>query len=465
MRWGSDGGSRRALRLSHGAIVAAITFVTSPAYGEVFKLTDALALAYQTNPQIQEQRAALDALDQGVAQAQATGRPQINGSVSDGYDHVDIQGTPRPITQHPFIGQVAITQPIFRGGRIEAEVRRANAQVDAGRAQLQATEQAVLLAAVTAYMDVVRDTMIVQSNAQNVSSLESVRGGVETELRAGMVTRTDASQAVARLARARADAALAQTQLAASRAAFEDVIGRPPETLQSDVAPPPLPNSKDAALALALRDNPDILQAKANERAAKFEVADAVGALFPDISVSGQYQFLRGAANASPLGIGNQQQVASILALMNVPIYQGGGEEATVRRAKDTHRQSEFAIATTEHQVRQNLDSTWEALSGFQLAIQANREQAAADQGAVVSIQQERQAGERSVLDVLNAQQELFAAETGLATAEHDRIVAAYRVLALTGRLTARSLGLNVDVYDPQRHYDENANAWFGFGE
>ncbi len=115
--------------------------------------------------------------------------------------------------------------------------------------------------------------------------------------------------------------------------------------------------------------------------------------------------------------------------------------------------------------MRQNLDSTWEALSGFQLAIQANREQAAADQGAVVSIQQERQAGERSVLDVLNAQQELFAAETGLATAEHDRIVAAYRVLALTGRLTARSLGLNVDVYDPQRHYDENANAWFGFGE
>jgi len=439
--------------------------MTAPAKAEVFKLSDALALAYETNPQIAQARAALAALDQGVAQANAGWRPSVNASVSDGYDHGVIQGYPSPVDTRPLIGQVTLSQPIFRGGRTYAEIDRAIELVQAGRAQLTTTEQNVLLAAVTAYMDVVRDSTDVALNRSNVKALEQEFSGVHTQFAAGAVTKTDALQAEARLERARADEAIAENQLAASRAAFESTIGRPPETLETSVPPPHLPTNKEVALTLALKQNPELLNAKANERAADYAVTDALGALLPEISVSGQYQFLRGAPNASIFGIGNQQQVTSVTAQLNVPIYQGGSEEATVRRAKDAHWQSELAITAAERTVRQNLDSAWQALHGFELSITANQAQAAANQGAVSGIMEEQHAGERLVIDVLNAQQELFLAQVSLAAAQHDYIVGAYRLLAVTGQLTAQNLALNTKIYDPQVHYDENADAWFGLGK
>lgn len=456
-----------ACRWTGGFVLAGsiLLMAGSQSQAETFTLSDALSLAYETNPQLAQARAALEALDQGVAQANAGWRPSINASVSEGYDHGTVNGFGGALNSQPLIGQVTLSQPIFRGGRTYAEIGRAIAQVHAGRAQLVATEQSVLLAAVTAYADVVRDTATLKVGRDNFTSLEAELKAVRTQFSAGAVTRTDAQQAEARLERARSDVALAENQLEASRAAFASVIGRPAETLEVAVALPRLPATKDVAVATALKTNPELVQARANERAAYFAIVDAAGALLPQISVSGQYQFLRDAPNASIFGLGNQQQVTSVLAQINVPIYQGGAEEATVRRAKDAHAQTELAIVSAQREVSQNLDSAWQALQSFAISIAANKAQTVADEGAVSGIRQEQQGGERSVIDVLNAQQELFVAQTALAASQHDRVVAAYKLLSVIGGLTAQSLGLKVALYDPEIHYQESADAWFGFGK
>jgi TolC family type I secretion outer membrane protein len=422
-----------------------------------------MAAAYETNPQLAEARAAVAALDQNVAQANAGWRPSINASIEQGYDHGIVSGFPAGLNTSPTIGQVTVTEPLFRGGRTGAEISRTEAQVHAGRAQLVSTEQSVLLGAVTAYMDVLRDTETVNYSHDNVRSLQDQFNDVRTELSAGAVTRTDSYQAEARLARAKADEATAENHLSVSRATFLNVIGKPVESLSPDISLPHLPTTKDVALDIALKQNPDLDQARANERAANYAIDDAVGALMPDVSVSGQYQYLLGAPNTSIFGVGNRQQVLSVLGQVNVPIYQGGADEAAVRKAKDLHEQSTMAMASAERGVRQNLDGAWETLAAAELAITAYGAQASADQNALSGLKQEQQAGERSVIDTLNAQQELFLTQVQLANAQHDRVVAAYRLLAVTGQLTARSQGLNVEIYDPQKHYDENAGAWFGF--
>jgi TolC family type I secretion outer membrane protein len=429
----------------------------------VLHLNEAMAAAYETNPQLAEARAAVAALDQNVAQANSGWRPSINASVQQGYDHGIVSGFPAGLNTSPTVGQVTVTEPLFRGGRTDAEISRAEAQVHGGRAQLTSTEQSVLLGAVTAYMDVLRDTETVNYSHDNVRSLQDQLNAVRTELSAGAVTRTDAYQAEARLARAKADEATAENRLAASRASFLNVIGRPVETLSPDISLPHVPTTKDVALDIALKQNPDLDQARANERAANYAIDDAVGALMPDVTVSGQYQYLLGAPNTSIFGVGNRQQVLSVLGQVNVPIYQGGADEAAVRKAKDLHEQSTMAMASTERGVRQNLDSAWETLKAAELAITAYGAQVTADESAVSGLKQEQQAGERSVIDTLNAQQELFQTQVQLANARHDRVVAAYRLLTVTGQLTAREQGLNVAIYDPQKHYDENAGAWFGF--
>jgi len=447
-----------------GLTAAVSGLCAAPANADTFTLAQVLAMTYQSNPQLQQARVALQGLDQGVAQANAGWRPNVGVSASYGSERGVVTGFPNPFNSNPLMGQVTVSEPLYRGGRTVAEVGRAVAEVHAGRAQLASTEQQVLLQAVTAYMDVVRDSESLRINRDNVSTLETEFADVKTELAAGEVTKTDTSQAEARLARARADEAIAEAQLATSRATFENIIGTPAETLERSPTLPPLPKTKEQALDLALKSHPDLLEARASERAANYAVDDAAGALLPQVTLSGQYQYLRDAAGTNIYTTRNPQSVVSVLGQVSVPIYQGGQEEATVRRAKDAHSQAELGIVVAERNVRQDLDSAWQALRSADAAIAANEAQEAADQTAIAGVKQEQEAGERSVLDVLNAQEELFSAEVALVSARHDRVIAAYKLLAAAGELNARALALNVKLYDPRDHYNDAANAWFGLG-
>ena len=212
------------------------------------------------------------------------------------------------------------------------------------------------------------------------------------------------------------------------------------------------------------RWSPKVLQARADLRAADYAVTDAIGAMLPQISVSGQYQYLKDAGGTNIYATNAGQNILSVVGQVTVPIYQGGQEDATVRRAKELRSQAELAVVTAQRAARQDVDGAWEAFQAAKTQIAANEAQVKADQFAVDGVTQEQQAGERSILDILNAQQELLNAQVSLVTAQHDYVVAAYRVLWATGRLSARALSLNVNYYDPRRHYDEDAGAWYGLG-
>jgi len=463
-------------------------------------LEEALGVAYETNPELEAAQAGLRASDEDVAKANGAWRPTITMDAQYGVEKyffpVVISGggiiTTHPqftaatvgssasgntsqtvnasVTDHPLNGQITVNQPIFRSGRTVAEIGRAKALVRVARAQLTASEQTVLLNAATAYMNVVRDTSIVKLREHNVAVLRRQRDSTQLEFKAGSLTRTDVAQSEARLAVAQSDLTTAHGQLAISRADFMQSIGRPAETLETNPALPKVPNDQDAVLSLALKQSPALLQAQANERAADYAVDDAWGAMGPTLSLQGQYQYSQSVLNSvqgfgasgSPESVA-QHSVAAI-AQLHVPIYQAGIEEATVRQARELHSQSRLSVAATDRQVRDAVEAAW---SNFQSAlgtIESNEATQKADEIAFEGVSKEQQVGGRTVLDVLNAEQELLNAQVALVSSQRNAVVTAYQVLAASGALTARSLGLKVKLYDPLEHYNNDAAAFVGFG-
>jgi outer membrane protein len=460
-------GNARNLALA----VTAVILTTTPAMAADaappagFSLMDALGVAYETNPQLQAAQAGLRATDETVAQANANWRPSIAATGTYGFEKYKITGNQRWIGTHPLQGQLGVQQNIFRGGRTYAEIGQAKAQVRAARAQLIAAEQTVLLGAATAYMDVVRDEAIVKLRQHNVDVLRRQRDSTALEFKVGSLTRTDVAQAEARFAGAQANLTAARGQLAISRADFMQVIGRPAETLEYNPAlPGAVPTKEDATLGFALKGNPAILEAQERERAASYAVDDAIGALLPTVTVQGGYSYSQQSYSSS-LGAGQVTHGLGILGQVTVPIYQGGGEEATVRQAKQLHAQAALNVNVADRQVREAVSAAWNTYQAALASIESNQATAKADEIAFTGVSKEQQVGGRTILDVLNAQQELLNAQVAVVTSQRDATVAAFQVLAAAGTLTAKSLGLKVKLYDPLEHYEDNAASWFGFGD
>ncbi len=450
------------------ALMAASLFVAPvAANAATISLSEALGIAYETNPQLSAAQANLRATDEEVAKANAGWRPTINAQGSYGEQEANISGF-GTISAHPLQGQVTISQPLFRSGRTYAEIGRAKALVRSGRAQLTATEQSVLLDSVTAYMNVVRDEATVKLRQNNVDVLKKQRAETQERFNVGELTRTDVSQAQARLAGAQSDLIVAQGTLAADRAVFAQVIGRPPEELENTPALPQLPGNPEDALNLALQANPAILQARENAKAADYAVDDALGALGPSLALQGQYQYQRGGFNTfgglpgDTGALSVSEKLTSIQGVLNVPIYQGGADQAEVRQAKEYRSQAEINIVTSDRSVRQAVQSAWEAFTSAQATIDSNQEQVKADTIAFEGVRREQQVGGRTTLDVLNAQQELLNSQLSVVVAQRNTVVAAYQLLAASGKLTAQNLGLKVTVYDPVQHYDDDAARWIG---
>lgn len=464
-------------KLAQAAPVASAAAEPVPEHPSL-TLDEALAIAYETNPQLAAAQTGLRATDEQVAQANGAWRPSVSVGATYGVSKyffpaipIDPSGTVSSVTDHPLNGQAVITQPIFRSGRTVAEISRAKALVRAGRAELTATEQTVILTAATAYMNVVRDTAIVDLRQHNVEVLKRQRDSTQLEFKAGSLTRTDVAQSDARLATARSDLTTAQGQLATSRADFVQAIGRQAETLQSDPGLPKLPATSDDVLGLALRQNPALVSAQANERAAGYAVDDAWGALGPTFSIQGEYQYSQSALN-SVQGFGangppesQTNHALTVVGQLNVPIYQAGVEEATVRQARELHAQTQLNVAAADRQVRDAVEAAWSAFQSALGTIDSNRATEKADEIAFEGVSKEQQVGGRTVLDVLNAEQELLNAQVALVSSQRNAVVAAYQVLAAGGALTAKGLGLKVKLYDPLEHYNDDAGAWVGFGD
>jgi len=433
--------------------------------GPVQTLRDALVRTYNSNPTLSGERARLRATDEGVAIARAGGRPQISANA----------GLNQDLVTRNIVGQdgrtlsagADISLPLYSGGRVRNSVRAANVRVDAGRADLRATEGDVFTDAVTAYMDVIRDRSIVQLNQNNVRVLETNLQATRDRFEVGDLTRTDVAQSEARLALARSQLLAVQSQLEASEQSYRRVIGEAPADLQPPPPLPTLPTSADSASDVALESNSDLASIVAQARAAGYDVAVARGARLPTVSAVNQTQYVNALGTADraaglPDGsLPNSTLVNGIGLQLTVPLYQGGAASARVRQAQATRSQFLEQSVVIERQVVAGTRSAYAAYRAAMDAIASNEVAVAANQLALEGTRAEQTVGTRNVLDVLNAEQELLNSQVALVTARHDAYVAGFQLLNVMGKAEAQDLNLDGGpLYDPTADYNAHRHDW-----
>ncbi|MDE0392807.1 MAG: TolC family outer membrane protein [Rhodospirillales bacterium] len=414
-------------------------------------LEEALVLAYQNNPALQAQRARLRAVDEEVPEALAGWRPtiEIAGDVGALYSNTDgMIPNSGSSTVAPYgVGFSAVT-PLYQGGRVAAQVESAENRVNAGRAQLQAVEQSILLDTVTAYMDVLRYGAEIELSRSSERVVRRQLQAAQDRLEVGEVTRTDVAQAEARLAQAGAERVMAEGGMMSARAFFRQVVGAPPGTLSWPPVPMGLPETEEDALAAAAGGNPSIAASSFIAEASEAEIEVAASALRPQVAIVGD---VRQRFDSSDLIESSTD--ASLKATLRVPLYQGGAANARIRQSKQISAQRRLELDQTRRAVQEQVAHAWRALTSAQAQISAFESQVAAAAVALDGVEQETRVGLRTTLDVLDAEQEHFKAQINLVRAQREAIVAAYQLNAAVGALTARQLGLPVDLYDPEEHY------------
>jgi outer membrane protein len=426
--------------------------------GSANTLNGALVQAYQNNPQLNAERARLRATDENVPQALSGYRPQITATADAGVQFNESRGNIGTISGTTFPRGVGVTgtQTIFNGLRTGNRTRAAESQVFAGREGLRVMEQQILLDAATAYMNVLRDTAILDLQRRNVEVLEEQLRQTRDRFNVGEVTRTDVAQAESRLAAARSQALQAESNLVTSRAIFRRVIGVDPGTLAAGtpvdrLSPPTLAGS----IAAGAIENPNITAAMYGVDVQLLQVKIAEGALYPTITVQGNVQQRW---DTSPQI--QSSFAASLVGQVAIPIYQGGAEYALIRQSKETLSQQRLNLELTRDQVRSLVVQSWGQLVAAKAQIQAAQAQVTAAEIALNGVREEARVGQRTTLDVLNAQQELVNARVALVTAQRDRVVASYSLLQAAGRLSVQVLRLPVPVYDPVIHYHQIRDVW-----
>ncbi len=454
------------------AIASAFSF-SSPASAET--LGSALIQAYQNNPQLNSQRAAVRATDEGVPQALSGYRPRVSVTASAGEQSLSsttkLSGAsvapgsgPVYLTQSGAVGTfgtgLTATQTLFDGFQTGNRTRQAESSVFAARETLRNTVQAVLLNAVTAYMNLLRDSAILDLQRRNVEVLQEQLRQTRDRFNVGEVTRTDVAQAESSLAAGRSQVLSAEATYKASVATYRQIIGVNPGNLAPGMPVDRFsPHSLNQSIAAGTAQNPAVTTAQYNVDVAELQVKVAEGALYPNVTLQGNVQ-----KNWFPPGSLNtiQSFSASLIGQLTVPIYQGGAEYSVIRQAKETLGQRRIDLDTARDTVRQNVVQAWGQLEATKANIEATQAQVQAAEIALNGVREEARVGQRTTLDVLNAQQTLVNARVAVVTAQHDRVVASYTLLAAVGRLSPQVLGLRVPVYDPQVHYQQVRDSWAG---
>jgi outer membrane protein len=439
-------------------------------------MSGALSLAYQNNPDLNQQRAGTRAVDETVPQAKASFLPTITATGSYGYNYFEERqsgtlassvsgvttGTPGATTHFgtgPGTVGMTITQTLFNGNRNVNSVRLAISNVLGSRENLRNGEETILLSAATAYMNVLRDTAILDLRKNNVIVLEEQLRQTRDRFTVGEVTVTDVAQAESSLATGRSDYFAAQANLATSIANYRQIIGVEPGRLQpARTIEAMLPRSLPLAIDLALAEHPAVQAALHQVDTAELQVKIQEGALYPTLNAVAtaqdnyQYQGIPG------LKVFN----GSILAQLQVPIYTGGLVDAEVRQAKELLSQARLQADLQRVNVRAQVVSAWGQLEAARAAIRSNEAAVKAAEVALAGVREEAKVGQRTTFDVLFQQQTLLNARVSLVTAQRDRVVASYNVMSAIGRLTASNLALNVVQYDPTIHYDAVKDKWIG---
>ena len=434
-------------------------------YGREQTLRDALVRTYQTNPTLMAERQSLRQRDEDVDLARAAGRPRVDTSAAINRDiftsHVvGGNGSDLSVTG-------TISMPIYSGGRVRNSVRAANTRVEAGRADLRATEGDIFTEAVSAYMDVIRDRSIVQLNQNQVRVLETNLQATRDRFEVGDLTRTDVAQSDARLALARSALSSAEGRLRASEENYRRVVGENPEDLQPPNPLPTLPGTDDQATQIALANNADLASIAAQARAAGYDVRVARGGRLPTVTANSSTTYFdrlgSGVAGANGAGLSFDNTASSSVGLsVTLPLYQGGAAASRVRRAEAVRGELLEQAVAVERLVISNTNAAFATYQAALRAIDSNLVAVAANTLALEGTRAEQTVGTRNVLDVLNAEQELLNSQVLLVTARRDAYVAGFQLLNAMGQAEAADLDLDGigPLYNPQVNYNRYSNDW-----
>ncbi len=440
--------------------VTGFGLIALPAFGQT--LEKALANAYLTNPEIQAGRAELRGKDETVNQAISNWRPNVEFSTSFGYNRVESNGdtTSTRGLRKPKSVTLSVEQNLYRGGRTGAEIEQRELEVRAERARLADVEQDILLQAATAYSDVFRDQAVLRLTRSNEKVLKRQLEATQDRFSVGEVTRTDVSQAEARVARAKADRIQAEGDLEVSRTQFERLVGIPAGTLAAPGKVGNLPKTLKEAVELSITKNPDVVAAQFEEKAAKKNVAVVKGELLPEVTLDGEFSKAEQTQSAR-----STREDASIVATIKVPLYQQGEVSSRLREAKQLVGQRRLEFENERRAAREAARSAWELLSTARARIEAFGVEIKSNGIALDGVKQEAIVGSRTVLDVLDAEQELLDSQVNLVRAQRDEFVAAMELLGAVGRLTAKERNLPVDYYNELEHYNKVRDKFYGFGK
>jgi outer membrane protein len=423
-----------------------------------------LLRAYQNNPQLNAQRALVRVTDENVPQALAGYRPKVSGTFSAGVQYIDqlADGSVGKKDEHgdqgPHGAALTATQTVYNGNQTANKVRSAESQVFGAREGLRLMEQSILLSAATIYMDYLRDAAILEVQRSNTHVLELTLRQTRDRYSAGLVTPTDVAQSEAQLAAAKSQELAAESTLTTTRANFRRIIGKEPTNLQpASPVDRYLPATQNGGVELALRQNPNVTAAMYGVDVNFLAVKINEGALLPTVSLQATV-----AKVWDPSITVIHQVTAAATANLNVPVYQGGMEYSLIRQSKEALEQQRLTLEQVRDQARADLVTAWGQLVAGKAQVTAAQSQVEASELAYLGTTKEAQVGQRTVIDILNAQQTLVNARVALVTAQHDRVVASYAVLNAIGRLSPQVLHLSTPTYDPSVHYQQVRDSWGG---
>jgi outer membrane protein len=451
---------RARRRIVKACLAAGIAVMASSHSSEAETLFEALASTYANHPAISAERARVRARDEEIARTQAGYRPTITGQADLGSQRTETDpGSRADGTVHPRTVSLSLSQPIFDGYQTAYGVKEAEASVLAQREVLRGVEIRTLLDAVTVYSNVIRDNAVVRLREANVRVLSEQLRATEERFAVGEVTRTDVAQARARRAGAISALEAAKSNVRTSIGEYVRVIGHAPTTLET---PPEighlLPGTLDEAIAVGMAEDPDVVTAAFREQATRHGIKRIEGQALPSIRVDATIQ-----ERLDPSLLIERSETAQIFARLTVPFYQGGEVAASVRQAKEERLGQLDDIEDARIRARSNVVTAWSRLIAARAQLVSDQVQVEATQTALEGVREEEKVGQRTLLDVLDAEQEFLNAKVGLVSTQRDLIVAAYSLYASMGRLTASDLGVQVALYDTEEHFRETNGKWWGF--
>jgi outer membrane protein len=429
----------------------------------------ALVRAYQNNPQLNAQRALVRSTDENVPQALSGYRPKVSLTASAGVQYTDTNttsgGSPTTIVRTethgvdpPRSAGLTISQTLYNGGQTANKTRAAESQVSGAREGLRVLDETVLLSAATIYMDYLRDAAIVEVQKSNVRVLEQTLKQTRDRFNVGEVTRTDVAQSEAQLAAGKTQELTAESNLVTTRSNFRRIIGNEPVALApGSPVDRFLPATLPAAVELSLIENPNVTAAMYGIDVNFLQVKVNEGALLPTVSLQASVQQSYEQSMIIYRSFG-----ASAIAQISAPLYQGGAEYSLIRQSKENLAQQRLNLEQVRDQTRANTVTAWGQLVAGKAQVASAQSQVTASEIALNGVREEAKAGQRTTLDVLNAQQALVNARVALVTAQHDRVVASYAVLSAVGRLSPQVLNLPTSTYDPSVHYQQVRDSWYG---